>query len=71
MTKRCLMTMVAVMTLTMAGAQTVTPQACEQSIVTPKDNGSPLLKGRCRLSSAVRCRWNRTCAWPVSRWTIM
>ena len=39
MTKRCLMTMVAVMTLTMAGAQTVTPQACEQSIVTPKDNG--------------------------------
>ena len=39
MTKRCLMTMVAVMTLTMAGAQTVMPQACEQSIVTPKANG--------------------------------
>ena len=31
--------MVAVMTLTMAGAQTVMPQACEQSIVTPKANG--------------------------------
>ena len=31
--------MVAVMTLTMAGAQTVTPQACEQSIVTPKATG--------------------------------
>ena len=37
--KRCFMTMVAVMTLTMAGAQTVMPQACEQSIVTPKANG--------------------------------
>ena len=33
------MTMLAVMTLTMAGAQTVMPQACEQSIVTPKANG--------------------------------
>jgi levanase/fructan beta-fructosidase len=31
--------MLAVMTLTMAGAQTVMPQACEQSIVTPKANG--------------------------------
>ena len=39
MMKRCLMTMVAVMTLTLAMAQTVTPQACEQSIVTPKANG--------------------------------
>ena len=39
MMKRCFMTMVAVMTLTMAGAQTVTPQACEQSIVTPKATG--------------------------------
>ena len=37
--KRCLMTMVAVMTLTLAMAQTVTPQACEQSIVTPKAEG--------------------------------
>ena len=48
--KRCLMTMVAVMTLTVAEAQrlrvgdgtsgmVVTPQACEQSIVTPKDTG--------------------------------
>ena len=33
------MTMVAVMTLTMAKAQVVTPQACEQSIVTPKATG--------------------------------
>ena len=39
MMKRCLMTMVAVMTLTMAKAQVVTPQACEQSIVTPKATG--------------------------------
>ena len=39
MMKRCLMTMVAVMTLTLAMAQTVTPQACEQSIVTPKAEG--------------------------------
>ena len=50
MMKRCLMTMVAVMTLTVAEAQrlrvgdgtsgmVVTPQACEQSIVTPKDTG--------------------------------
>ena len=39
MMKRCFMTLVAVMTLTMAGAQTVMPQACEQSIVTPKANG--------------------------------
>ena len=31
--------MVAVMTLTVAEAQTVMPQACEQSIVTPKANG--------------------------------
>ena len=33
------MTLTAVMVLTMAKAQTVTPQACEQSIVTPKDTG--------------------------------
>ena len=37
--KRCLMTMVAVMTLTIVRAQVVTPQACEQSIVTPKAEG--------------------------------
>ena len=39
MMKRCLMTLTAVMTLTMAKAQTVIPQACEQSIVTPKNTG--------------------------------
>ncbi len=39
MTKRCIMTLAAVLTLTMANAQTVTPQACEQSIVTPKATG--------------------------------
>ncbi len=39
MMKRCLMTMVAVMTLTMAGAQTVASQACEQNIVSPKAEG--------------------------------
>ena len=39
MMKRCLMTMVAVMTLTIVRAQVVTPQACEQSIVTPKAEG--------------------------------
>ena len=33
------MTMVAVMTLTIVRAQVVTPQACEQSIVTPKAEG--------------------------------
>ena len=33
------MTLTAVMTLTMAKAQTVIPQACEQSIVTPKNTG--------------------------------
>ena len=39
MMKRCLMTIAAVMMLTMAKAQVVTSQACEQSIVTPKDTG--------------------------------
>ena len=39
MTKRCIMTLAAALTLTMANAQTVTPQACEQSIVTPKATG--------------------------------
>ena len=33
------MTMVAVMTLTMGWGQVVTPQACEQSIVMPKETG--------------------------------
>lgn len=34
-----LMTLIAMMTLSIANAQTIKPQACEQSIVTPKDEG--------------------------------
>lgn len=39
MTKRPLFTLIAAATLMMASAQTVVPQACEQSIVTPKAEG--------------------------------
>ena len=39
MTKRPLFTLMAAATLMMASAQTVVPQACEQSIVTPKAEG--------------------------------
>ncbi len=37
--KRIFVTLMTLMTLTMAQAQTVVPQACEQSIVTPKSEG--------------------------------
>jgi len=39
MEKRLIFTLLASAALTVAGAQTVTPQACEQSIVTPKAEG--------------------------------
>ena len=39
MMKRCLMTLTIVVAFTMTWAQTVTPQACEQSIITPKSQG--------------------------------
>ena len=39
MMKRYVVSLAAVMSFMTAGAQTVTPQACEQSIVTPKAEG--------------------------------
>ena len=39
MNRRAIFTLLASAALTAAGAQTVTPQACEQSIVTPKAEG--------------------------------
>ena len=37
--KRYVVSLAAMMSIVTAGAQTVTPQACEQSIVTPKAEG--------------------------------